>query len=36
MKIIVSRINLSNGVQNQEIGMKDGKLVSVRMSIIRK
>lgn len=36
MKIIVSRINLSNSVQNQQIGMKDGKLVRMCMSIIRK
>ncbi len=36
MKIIVSRINSENAVQNQKIGMKDGKLAYVLVSIIRK
>ena len=36
MKIIASRIYGKNSVQNQQIGMKDGKLSYVLVSIIRK
>ena len=36
MKIIVSRISNKDKVQNQYIGMKDGKLAYVFVSIIQK
>lgn len=36
MRIIVSRINNANGVQNQETCVKNGKLAFVRLTIIKK
>lgn len=36
MKIIVSRISTSDFVQNQQIAVKDGRVVSMLITRIRK